>query len=62
MSSVKHKNRHSEHVRTKTVVGSSLTPCAAFLVHPSGAIHPIVDRHGFTWSDNAACESKPGHL
>ena len=30
----------------KTVVRSSLTPHAALLV-----LHPVVDRHGFTWSD-----------
>ena len=35
----------------KTVAGSSLTPHAALLVHPSGTIHPIVDRYEFTWSD-----------
>ena len=35
----------------KTVVGSSLTPHAALLVHPNVTIHPIVDRHEFTWSD-----------
>ena len=35
----------------KTVVGSSLTPHAALLVHPSGTIHPVVDHHKFTWSD-----------
>ena len=35
----------------QTVVGSSLTPHAALLVHPSGTIHPAVDRHEFTWSD-----------
>ena len=32
----------------KTVVGSSLTPHAALLVHPSGTIHPAVDHHEFT--------------
>ena len=31
----------------KMVVGSSLTPHAALLV----TIHPVVDRHEFTWSD-----------
>ena len=35
----------------KTVLGSSLTPQAALLVLPSGTIHPIVDRHEFTYSD-----------
>ena len=35
----------------KTVVGSSLTPHAALLVHPSGTIHPVVDCHEFTWLD-----------
>ena len=35
----------------KTVAGSSLTPHAALLVHPSGTIHPVVDCHEFTWSD-----------
>ena len=34
----------------KMVAGSSLTPHAVLLVHPSGTIHPIVD-HEFTWSD-----------
>ena len=45
----------------KTVAGSSLTPHAALLVHPSGTIHPIVDCHEFTWKINAACESRSGH-
>ena len=35
----------------KTVAGSSLTAHAALLVCPSGTIHPIVDNHEFTWSD-----------
>ena len=35
----------------KTVVGSSLTPHAALLLHLSGTIHPVVDCHKFTWSD-----------
>ena len=35
----------------KMVAGSSLTPHAALLVHPSGTIHPVVDCHEFTWSD-----------
>ena len=35
----------------KTVVGNSLTPLVALLVHPSGTIHPAVDHHEFTWSD-----------
>ena len=35
----------------KTVVGSSSTPHAALLVHPSGTIHPVVDCHEFTWLD-----------
>ena len=35
----------------KMVIGSSLTPHAALLVCPSGTIHPVVDHHGFTWSD-----------
>ena len=42
----------------KTVIGSSLTPHSALLVHPSDTIHPIVDCHESTWS---ACESRPGH-
>ena len=37
--------------RNKMVAGSSLTPHAALLVHPSGTIHPVVDRHEFIWSD-----------
>ena len=35
----------------KTVVGSSLTPHAALLVGPSSTIHPVVDCHEFTRSD-----------
>ena len=35
----------------KMVAGSSLTPHAALLVHPSGTIHPVVDCHEFTWSN-----------
>ena len=35
----------------KTVIGSSLTPHGALLVHPSGTIHPIVDCHEFARSD-----------
>ena len=35
----------------KTVIGSSLMPHAALLVHPSGIIQPAVDRHEFAWSD-----------
>ena len=30
------------------IARSSLTPHAALLVHPSGTIHPAVDRHEFT--------------
>ena len=46
----------------KTVVGSSLTPHAALLVHPSGTIPPkwtIMNLHG---QINAACESRTGYL
>ena len=35
----------------KTVVGNSLTPLIALLVHLSGTIHPAVDHYEFTWSD-----------
>ena len=35
----------------KMVTGSNFTPHAALLVHPSGTIHPTVDRYEFTWSD-----------
>ena len=44
----------------KMVVGSSLSPHAALLVHPSGTTHPVVDHHGFTyaWSDKC-CLSQP---
>ena len=35
----------------KTVIGSSLIPHAALLVHPSGTMHPIMDCHEFTLSD-----------
>ena len=52
VSSVKHRNSHSVHVRPRsTVVGSSLTPCAALLVLPSGTIYPVVDHHEFTGSE-----------
>ena len=44
------------------VVGSNLTSHAALLVCPSGNIQPVVDRHEFTGSENAACESRPGYL
>ena len=37
----------------KTVIGNSLTPHAALLVHPSGTIHPVMDCHEFTWSDKS---------
>ena len=45
----------------KTVVGSSLTPHAALLVHPSGTIYLAVDRHDLHGQINPACESRPGH-
>ena len=48
--------------QAKTVVGSSLTPHAALLVHPSGTVYPVVDHHEFTGSENAACESRPGYV
>ena len=37
----------------KMVVGSTLTPYAALLVHPShsGTMYPTVNCHEFTWSD-----------
>ena len=41
----------------KTVAGSSLTPHTALLVHPSGTIHPVVDRHDLYDQINAACEN-----
>ena len=37
--------------QAKTVVGSSLTPCAALLVLPIGTVHPVVDCHEFTGSE-----------
>ena len=40
--------------QAKTVAGSSLTPHAALLVHPSGTIWIIMDLQG---RENAACES-----
>ena len=36
--------------QAKTVVGSSLTPHAALLVHPSGTVYPVLDRYEFTGS------------
>ena len=45
----------------KKVVGSSLTPHAALLVHPSGTIYPhwtIMDLDGQV---NAACESRSSY-
>ena len=45
----------------KTVVGRSLTPHAALLVHPSGTIHPVMYCHELYGQINAACESRPGH-
>ena len=44
------------------VTGSSLTPHAALLVHPSGTIHPAVAVMNLCGQINAACESRPGHL
>ena len=44
----------------KTVVGSSLTPHAALLVHPSGTTYSTVDHHEFI--ENSACESRPSYL
>ena len=47
------KAQNSHSVATcqhKMIIGSSLTPHAALLVHPSGTIHPAVDCHEFTWS------------
>ena len=49
--SVKHKKQPQCTCQDKTVVGRSLTPYAALLLCPIGAIHPVVDRHEFTWSD-----------
>ena len=46
----------------KMVTGSSLTPHAALLVHPSGTIHPAVAVMNLCGQINAACESRPGHL
>ena len=41
------------------VIGSSLTPHAALLVHPSGTIHPIVNYiMNLQGQINAACESR----
>ena len=37
--------------QAKTVVGSSLTPHVALLVHPSGTRYPTVDHHEFTGSE-----------
>ena len=33
------------------IVGNSLTSHVALVMHPSGTIHPVVDRHEFTWPD-----------
>ena len=45
--------------RAKIVAGSSLTPHAALLVHPSGTIWIIMNLQG---QKNAACESRPGYI
>ena len=45
--------------QAKTVTGSSLTPHAALLVHPSGTIWTVMDLQG---QKNATCESRPGYL
>ena len=45
--------------QAKTVPGSSLTPHAALLVHPSGTIWTVMDLQG---QKNAACESRPDYL
>ena len=37
--------------QARTVIGSSLTPHAALLAHPSSTIHPVADRHEFTGSE-----------
>ena len=46
----------------KTVAGSSLTPHADLLVHPSGTIYTpqwtVMNLHD---QINVACESRPGH-
>ena len=44
--------------QAKTVAGSSLTPHAALLVHPSGTIWTVMDLQG----QKNACESRPGYL
>ena len=46
----------------KTVVGSSLTPHAALLVHPVAPYTPqwtVMNLHG---QINATCKSRPGHF
>ena len=45
--------------QTKTVAGSSLTPHATLLVHPSGTIWTVMD---LQCQENAAFESRPGYL
>ena len=52
MSSVGHRNCHSQPDRKRQTVvsSSSLTPKAALLVPISGPIDPVVDRRGFTGS------------
>ena len=37
--------------QARTVIGSSLTPHAALLMHSNGTIHPVVDCHEFTRSE-----------
>ena len=49
MSSVEHRNCHSQPSRMRqSSCSSSLTPQAALLVPISGPIDPVVDRRGFT--------------
>ena len=45
--------------QAKMVAGSSLTPHATLLVHPSGTIWTVMNLQG---QKNVACENRPGFL
>ena len=49
--SLKHRKQPQCTCQAKTVVGSSLTPHATLLIHPSDTRYPTMDRHEFTRSE-----------
>ena len=60
LSLIKHRNMQPQSTcLAKTIVGSSMTPHAAFLVLSSGTVYPVVNLQD---EQNAACKSRPGYL